>query len=416
MKIALVGNMNNNNFAIMRYFRDLGADAHLLLWADDGRGPLEHFVPENDTWDIDRWRPYIHETGVENSVVTLLGDLRKLRRPATRRGLFRRLGGYDAYVGSGYAPAILARAGIRMDIFYPYGVGIENVGALVVKKYFETRSAPKRFVMRRVRAYQMAAIRNARHCVCADLCSLTRAAFDEIGAVPVPLAVPMVYNREAPPRGEASGRLAKIMAGLGKYDLKILSHARQFWVREAGYSPEEWKSRCKYSDWLIHGFAQALKRSRAGKALLMLVEYGKDVPATKALIAELGIGDHVRWLPKMNRKEILALLSHCDAGVGQFGVDPGMIWGGTGWEVLAAGRPLLQTVNFTNEEFRRTFGSELPPILDVRSPEDVARHVEDLALRREVSADIGRRSQEWFNAHNGIGLAKKWLELIHEPR
>ena len=118
----------------------------------------------------------------------------------------------------------------------------------------------------------------------------------------------------------------------------------------------------------------------------------------------------------MNRKEILALLSHCDAGVGQFGVDPGMIWGGTGWEVLAAGRPLLQTVNFTDEEFRRTFGSELPPILDVRGPEDVARHVEGLALRREVSADIGRRAQEWFNAHNGIGLAKKWLELIHEPR
>ena len=54
MKIAFVGNMNNNNFAIMRYFRDLGADAHLVLWADDGRGPLEHFVPENDTWEIDR--------------------------------------------------------------------------------------------------------------------------------------------------------------------------------------------------------------------------------------------------------------------------------------------------------------------------------------------------------------------------
>lgn len=416
MKIALVGNMNNNNFAIMRYFRDLGADAHLLLWSNDGQGVLAHFTPENDTWEIDKWSPYIHDTGVADGVGTLLGNPRKFQWPVGKRRIVRQFGGYDAYVGSGYAPAILARAGIRMDIFYPYGVGIEGVGSLSVKKYFETRSAWKKIIIGRVRDIQMAAIRNARHCVCADLCGLTRQAFEEIGRTALPLAVPMVYNGEIPPRGGAAGRLAKIMADLGKYDLKILSHARQLWVREEGYSPEEWKSRCKNNDWLIQGFAQALKRSRAGNPLLMLVEYGKDVPATKALIAELGIGDHVMWLPKMNRKEIQGLLGLCDAGVGQFGVDPGMIWGGTGWEVLAAGRPLLQTVNFTDEEFRRTFGSGLPPILDVRSPEDVARHVEDMVLRRAVYADIGRRSQEWFNAHNGIGLAKKWLELIHEPR
>lgn len=29
MKIALIGNMNNNFFSITRYLRDLGCDAHL---------------------------------------------------------------------------------------------------------------------------------------------------------------------------------------------------------------------------------------------------------------------------------------------------------------------------------------------------------------------------------------------------
>ena len=38
MKIALLGNMNNNNFALLRYFRDLGFDAHLLLFKNDGTG------------------------------------------------------------------------------------------------------------------------------------------------------------------------------------------------------------------------------------------------------------------------------------------------------------------------------------------------------------------------------------------
>ena len=53
MKIALIGNMNNNNFALMRYFRILGADAHLLLYSNDGKGELSHFKPECDTWDIE---------------------------------------------------------------------------------------------------------------------------------------------------------------------------------------------------------------------------------------------------------------------------------------------------------------------------------------------------------------------------
>lgn len=46
MKIGLIGNMNNNNFALMRYFRDLGADAHLLLYANDGQGSLSNFRAE----------------------------------------------------------------------------------------------------------------------------------------------------------------------------------------------------------------------------------------------------------------------------------------------------------------------------------------------------------------------------------
>ncbi len=36
-RIALVGNMKNNNFALMRYFRDVGEDALFLLRAKGRR-------------------------------------------------------------------------------------------------------------------------------------------------------------------------------------------------------------------------------------------------------------------------------------------------------------------------------------------------------------------------------------------
>ena len=69
MKLGLIGNMNNNNFAMMRYFRDLGADAHLLLYSNDGKDSLNHFTPEADTWEIEQWTPFIHQTDIPNALV-----------------------------------------------------------------------------------------------------------------------------------------------------------------------------------------------------------------------------------------------------------------------------------------------------------------------------------------------------------
>jgi len=106
------------------------------------------------------------------------------------------------------------------------------------------------------------------------------------------------------------------------------------------------------------------------------------------------------------------LLRHCDIGVGEFIKDNGAIWGGTGWEVLASGKPLLQSMNFTNEEYQKTFGHEPPPILDAKSPEDITAQLIDMYRNRDKMRTIAKKSGEWFDKFNGIGLAKKWLELI----
>ena len=68
MKVALVGNMNNNNFALLRYLRDLGVDAHLLLFDNE----IGHFVPEHDTWQLAKWQPFIHALPFGNNPRHLL--------------------------------------------------------------------------------------------------------------------------------------------------------------------------------------------------------------------------------------------------------------------------------------------------------------------------------------------------------
>ncbi len=243
---------------------------------------------------------------------------------------------------------------------------------------------------------------------------LTRQTFHEIGKDFSPLAIPMVYNREVPPAADLPPSLGEMKRHLAGYELRILSHARHLWVRGPANSAEAVKMHLKYNDWLIRGFARFLANNSSVRALLLLLEYGEDVQASKHLIAELGIGANVMWLPKMSRKEILCLLGFCDIGVGQFGNERGLLWGGTGWEVLASGRPLLQTLNFTNDEYRKFFGHDLPPILDVKCPDDITRYLEDFTRDRVKYIAIGKRSKEWFETNNGIGLAKKWLDLLNE--
>ena len=62
MKIALIGNMNNNFFSMLRYFRDLGMDATLFLFKNE----QAHFLPKYDTWEIKKWEKYIIRTNLVN--------------------------------------------------------------------------------------------------------------------------------------------------------------------------------------------------------------------------------------------------------------------------------------------------------------------------------------------------------------
>ena len=67
MKIGILGNMNNNGFALLRYLRDLGEDAYLLLFRDDETGFSSHFSIKSDTWEYDKWKPFIKDLSAVNS-------------------------------------------------------------------------------------------------------------------------------------------------------------------------------------------------------------------------------------------------------------------------------------------------------------------------------------------------------------
>lgn len=408
-KVAIVGNMNNSGFALLRFFRDLGADAYLLPYASDGHGNLSHFSPEADTWHPARWRSFIRPLDVTNNSRALLGADGTLWSRRARAKLSADLAEYGHFVGSGMAPALFQTLGRQLDIYFPYGTGIEFYGDIEFNRQMHS-STLRRCSHAVVRHFQGRGIQSTRHCLNAEM-SLTKASFDRIGKPFERLAIPAVYNVEPLPDVVPDG-LTSTVARLRASDLSMFCCARLLWVRDPRLSERGWQSFTKNSDWMFHGLAQFLRQNPGSRPLLAIVEYGPDVAASKQLVRDLGLLDHVMWLPMMPRREIMLLLEAADVGIGEFYRDPGVIWGGTGWEILAAGRPLVQSFNFTVEGFTAEFGHAPPPILDVSSVDSLARYLQVLYADPVGRRRIGQQSLAWFNQFNGIGLARQWLARL----
>ncbi|WP_298599486.1 hypothetical protein [uncultured Sphingorhabdus sp.] len=429
MKIGLIGNMNNNNFALMRYFRDLGVDAHLLLYKNDGQGTLSHFKPEADTWDIEKWAPYIHQTEIPNAPVAAfdfplswilalrsrlmawLGKSEAWVKPISKREIAATYGGYDKIIASGISPAVLGRAGFSLDIFYPYSTGVEffRAGTFVVrdKGFFGVN----KIIINKISRLQESGICASKNVINYEM-GLTHDVLTSIGVQPHKLAIPMVYNKEKLPKNPPSKPLENAWAVIANSKFTILQHSRLLWRNPGHYSNKAWIKENKNNDWLLYAFADFCANRSHLKPVLLIVEYGPDITATKQLVKELGIDANVHWLPKMFRKELMWLLSRVSIGVGEFYDLPRIIWGGTGWEAFASGKPLLQGFNFDAGEFEQLYGYPAPAMLPVRRREDILHHLLEMADDGEKRQQIGQSAKQWFDQYNGISLAKQWLSLL----
>jgi hypothetical protein len=429
MKIGLIGNMNNNNFAMMRYFRDLGLDAHLLLFSNDGVGQSQHFSPYSDTWDITHWDNFIHQLQISEDptsifdfpisiILSVRTFIRSVANPklhgskyVTKKKIFESFKDYDYLLGSGLTPALLHRGGLSLSIFYPYAIGIEWYKDPVFQQKLKSNNIITRSLAQAIAQSQLNGIRKTKKVICSDM-SLSGEVLKSIGVDPVFSLCPMVYNEEQLPTTSEIMEVNKAISRLNESDFSVFSHARHLWKRPNNISTSYWSLQDKNNDWLLEGFSKLVNENLVKKPLLILFEYGDDVIHSKQMCKELNIEDYVEWLPTLDRKNIMLMLSKIDVGVGEFYEIPNMIFGGTGYEVLASGKPLIQGFNFEFGGFEKIFSIPSPPLLQVKEFEDVYKHLVYLVNNRNSRENIGLKSKEWFDQHCGIDLAKKWVEIL----
>lgn len=410
MKIALLGNTCNNNFAWLRYFRDLGVDAHLLLYSNEGlpdSNPIHN--PEWDTWNIGRHSGCIHRLAVPNGIEGLVGRPDKFRLRPSIAKLSQMFSGYDLYIGSGISPGLFARMGKSLSLFYPYSTGVEWVGEGETVKKLRTLNLELPFRLY-VKKMQVSGIRSAR-IVSNSLLDETQNVLREIRPDTIVEYIPQYYNREHIPNHVPDTNIEHLTQAIGEGIFKVFSHMRHHWVYDEDlYGIETWAQFNKNNQWLIEGFARFAKDYSESRAKLILVEWGKDVQHSKQLCASLGIEKDVIWLPLLKRKLVSWILSHCcDIAVGEFCTYRGALWGSTGWESLACGKPLMQSFNFRPGEFNELYGHPPPDLLDVKSSEDVYDSLARTYRHPKLRESMGISSKLWFNNHNGISLAEKWL-------
>ena len=413
-KIALLGNTCNNNFAIMRYFRALGVDAHLLLYSDEGfpdSNPIHN--PEWDTWYISSWSPFIHRLPIPNGIQGVVGRPDLLIRRPRKVELIKRFEGFDEYIGSGISPALFSRMNKSLSIFYPYSTGVEWVADGQTERKFKKFNFewPFRWY---VKKRQISGIRSAKKTI-NPMLDHTKYVLDRYGIQSIKKHAPIVYNLEKIPSEVDDETLRILKSEADNKTFIVFSHMRHHWIYEEHlYEDGTWSRRSKNNDWLVRGFSMFLRKQPIAK--LILVDWGKDAAATRALCKDLNLDKNIIWLPLLQRRQIFWILTHCcDVAVGEFIQSPGTLWGSTGWEALAVGVPTMQSVNFDRDTYYNVYGHPLPAFLDVKSVEDVCTNLSKVHSDRSFARENAASNREWFTKYNGLELAKDWLNLITPP-
>jgi hypothetical protein len=375
-KVALIGNMNNNFFALARYLRDAGIDAELLLID----GELPHFHPSKDTFDLDYQR---------YTRTLTWGSVERFR--STPDAVVRQdLEPFGFLIVCGAVPAYLHRAGRRADVFVPYGDDLGDMPWIAPPhcgpREVSWRARQWRFHLAQRRGIADAALVNFN--AGNDRARWQVRTLGIEGSTRY-LGVPLVY---APPYRCGSDELGESRSAWShefrsvrsSVDLMVFHHSRHIWTTYVNdYS---WKG----NDVLVRGIARVRGTRPTVSIGLVCLEYGPDVGASRELAGSLGISDVLHWFPQMDRKEVLLGLAMADVASGHFAMgDAGC---GAVYEGLALGRPLVHYRDDLHPQGQLDY-----PFLPARTEEDV-----EVALRWALDHptelhELGRRAVRWYD-------------------
>jgi glycosyltransferase involved in cell wall biosynthesis len=160
-------------------------------------------------------------------------------------------------------------------------------------------------------------------------------------------------------------------------------------------------------DRLLRAFAEFVGTS-VRRTVLVLFDWGAEVERSRALIEELGIGQNVRWSAPLPKLRLIDAYRAADVVLDQFLIGT---FGAVAPEAMSCGRPVVMAFDPAVHEWCFT---ELPPIIDARTPEDIFRALTRLADNEEERGRLGARGRDWVKRNHGWRLVTDRQREIYE--
>lgn len=383
-RVALIGNMNNNFFAITRYLRDEGYDAHLFYKLAE-----EHFQPKADSLSL-AYSNYCHEVNWDSEY-----------SEENRSRILEDLNSFDFFIGQGDEAALAHFAGINFNVYYPYGSDFYKY-AWLPQEYTFLQKVYMRIIKKipfsvsnngTAAKYIRSTIVNANHVFLdytnekyeAKLLNLN------LKGKYANIPMPFIYFKQYETDNFDVHWKSQIDAIRNENDLILLYHGRQEWKKALEYKNNDFTS--KNTHHLIEGFAQFCKDFPKNKAKLIMLEYGGDVFNSKKLISELQIEEKVIWFPKMYRKDIMYLIKNVDVCSGEFNLS--YLTFGTIIEAMTMGKPVIHY----REDQLYTHYPELYPMYKARESVEISNSLREAYLNKEDREQKGKEAMDWVKKY-----------------
>lgn len=399
--IALVGNMNNNLFALTRYLRENNFDARLFLINNE----FSHFLPECDTYDLSH-RAYVSTLNFGNPY-WFLEECKRVKQEYYFQ--IEELKSFDYLIACGSALGFLRYFDVHVNMFVPYGGDIN-----VLPFYVSSANPNHREHLDTFSQYQAQAIKDVDiilstdDFIKVDIFAAGARKLDvmekTIGLEYFPFVYHPIYTPENIVRYFNRSYWAEEFLSIKKStSLLIFSHVRHVWKTKRDIAA------IKGNDLLIKAFAHVCNEYQMLNPLLVLFEYGDDVFESKKLIAELGIEKSVLWMPQMNRKDIMVGLYYADLVAESF--VHGYTMGGVIAEALISKTNIIKYIDIHTIQNRSIYG-----FLNAQTQEQIFDSIREFQTKKQDYLEMARKNFVWFEKEiqNGLKVIINHIkEMIH---
>lgn len=378
MKIALLGNMNNNFFALCRYLHDLNLECDLLLFDNE----FEHFSPSADSYNDD------YQKYTKNLKWGSIGSFST--STCLKEKISSDLRPYDFLIGCGTSPAFTALIDRPLDLFLPYG---SDLMQLPFFPLYYLKHPLKSIVFRH---HHRQGLRNIK----SIMFDPTDNQFENImhklsiKANRIISTIPMVYTPQYTYKNlleyaQTSELIQQTKVLKEQTDFLMIHSSRHCWKK--CQEPESIKN----NNYLFFAMRKLLDTiNNQIKVKLITFEYGVDVEASKNLIRDLNLEEHIVWFPITKRKDIMGIIQECDLVVGEFNIS--WLTYGVVIEAMSMRKPVLHHCDI---QFYQKFYPEIYPMLSAKIPDEIYQKLLFAITNQDELISIGQSSKDWFDQY-----------------